>query len=59
MAQFDDLTEFKSKLDKSLPLSPETREMLDARVKIHWTYHSNAIDGNNLSLQVLMGMLFC
>lgn len=51
MVQFDDLTILKSKLDKSRPHPPETMESLDKKFKIDWTYNSNAIEGNSMSLQ--------
>ena len=51
MVQFDDLTKLKNKLDKCGPLSSETTESLDMKFKIDWTYNSNAIEGNTMSLQ--------
>lgn len=51
MVQFDNLTELKNRLDKYRPLPPETMEILDKKFKIDWTYNSNAIEGNTMTLQ--------
>jgi len=41
----------KRKLDRSRPLSPSVVRKLDEEFTIAWTYNSNAIEGNTLSLQ--------
>lgn len=51
MVYFKELTVLKDQLDKYRPLPPEIVEVLDKKFKIDWTYHSNAIEGNTLSLQ--------
>lgn len=51
MTQFNDLTALKNRLDQYRPLAPEIMEILDKKFKIDWTYNSNAIEGNTLSLQ--------
>lgn len=40
----------KKKLDHHLPLSPATAKNLQEDLIIRWTYHSNAIEGNSLTL---------
>ena len=51
MVPFDDLTKLKAKLDNYRPIPPELMEILDKKFKIDWTYNSNAIEGNTMSLQ--------
>lgn len=51
MTLFDELTKLKNKLDIFRPLPPEIMEVLDKKFKIDWTYHSNAIEGNTMTLQ--------
>jgi len=51
MVPFDDLTKLKAKLDSYRPIPPELMEILDKKFKIDWTYNSNAIEGNTMSLQ--------
>lgn len=41
----------KEKLDVSLPMPKDTLQMLQEKLYLEWTYHSNAIEGNTLTLQ--------
>jgi Fic family protein len=41
----------KRELDKFRPLSPEIVRKLDEQFTLEWTYNSNAIEGNTLTLQ--------
>lgn len=51
MVSFENLTKRKEKIDTYRPFSPEIMQILDKKFKIDWTYNSNAIEGNTLSLQ--------
>jgi Fic family protein len=48
---FKEIDELKAELDSYRPLSPELMEIVDQKFKIEWTYNSNAIEGNTLTLQ--------
>lgn len=48
---FEEVDKLKYVLDGYRPLSPELMEIIDKQIKIHWTYNSNAIEGNTLTLQ--------
>ncbi len=41
----------KAKLDAARPLSPNTIASLRDKMILEWTYHSNAIEGNTLTLR--------
>lgn len=41
----------KKELEGFRPLSPELMQVIDKKIKIEWTYNSNAIEGNTLTLQ--------
>jgi Fic family protein len=41
----------KAKLDAAHPLPPHTVASLREKLNLEWTYHSNAIEGNTLSLR--------
>ncbi len=41
----------KRELDALRPLSPEIVRKLQEQFLVEWTYHSNAIEGNTLTLQ--------
>lgn len=41
----------KAKLDAARPLPPHTIASLRDRLALEWTYHSNAIEGNTLTLR--------
>ena len=45
------LTDLKSRLDSHRPLPPEAVANLRENLLLRWTYHSNAIEGNTLSLK--------
>ena len=48
---FDKIDQKKSKLDKCHPYPSHTLKYLKEKVFLDWTYHSNAIEGNTLTLQ--------
>ena len=48
---FDRLFEKKQTLDKSRPLSPIALQKLKESLSIEWTYNSNSIEGNTLTLR--------
>ena len=48
---FRKLDELKSKLDSFRPLSSSIVKNLHEDLLIRWTYHSNAIEGNTLTLK--------
>ena len=41
----------KAKLDAQRPLPPEVMQNLHENLVLNWTYHSNAIEGNTLTLK--------
>jgi Fic family protein len=45
------LTQLKKKVDQFRPIPPEVMETIDQKFKIEWTYNSNAIEGNTMTLQ--------
>jgi Fic family protein len=47
----DELTQLKAQLDRLRPIPPEKMEAIDEKLTIEWTYNSNAIEGNTLSLE--------
>ena len=47
---FDEINQKKLKLDELRPLSEETVKSLREIVLLEWTYNSNAIEGNTLTL---------
>lgn len=47
---FDEINQKKLKLDELRPLSEETVKSLRESVLLEWTYNSNAIEGNTLTL---------
>lgn len=51
MADYSKLDRLKEKLDSFRPLPPETVENLHEDLVLRWTYHSNAIEGNTLTLK--------
>lgn len=48
---FKELDEKKQKLDRKRPLPKETLKSLEENFKLEWTYNSNAIEGNTLTLK--------
>ncbi len=51
MADYVRLDRLKEKLDSFRPLPPEIMENLHEDLVLRWTYHSNAIEGNTLTLK--------
>jgi Fic family protein len=51
MTDFVRLDDLKQKLDSYRPLSPEIVSNLHEDLVLRWTYHSNAIEGNTLTLK--------
>ena len=51
MIVFQKLDKLKKELDGFRPLSSDLMEVIDEKFKIDWTYNSNAIEGNTLTLQ--------
>src|SRR5215469_15595549 len=45
------IAEKKSQLDNHRPLSPDTVRRLNEDLRVFLTYHSNAIEGNSLTLR--------
>ncbi|SFL33780.1 Fic/DOC family protein [Gracilibacillus orientalis] len=50
MNEFQRIDKLKNTLDQQKPLPPEVVNNLKDVYKVEWTYHSNAIEGNTLSL---------
>ncbi len=48
---FSLLDTLKAKLDAQRPLPPEVMRNLHENLVLNWTYHSNAIEGNTLTLK--------
>lgn len=51
MINFNNLDGLKQKLDSFRPLPPEIVSNLHEDLVLRWTYHSNAIEGNTLTLK--------
>lgn len=49
-AMFDTIDQLKQQLDKLRPLDPHIVKNLQNDLILRWTYHSNAIEGNTLTL---------
>ena len=47
---FENIDALKTKLDQHRPLSPAIVKNLHEDLIVRWTYHSNAIEGNTLTL---------
>lgn len=47
---FEKIDALKAKLDQHSPLSPTIIKNLQEDLIVRWTYHSNAIEGNTLTL---------
>ena len=47
---FPELDALKVRLDGHRPLDPDKMRAIDEKLRLDWTYHSNAIEGNTLSL---------
>ncbi|WP_163580890.1 Fic family protein [Gracilibacillus saliphilus] len=50
MDKFQRIDQLKKDLDQERPLPPEVVQNLKDVYKVEWTYHSNAIEGNTLTL---------
>ncbi len=50
MAALAEVTALKEALDRHRPLSKEKMAIMAEKLNIEWTYHSNAIEGNTLTL---------
>lgn len=48
---FDNVDSLKKELDKKRPLSKETIKSLKESINLEWTYNSNGIEGNTLTLR--------
>jgi len=48
---FDELDHLKARLDAARPLPRDTLASLREHLALEWTYHSNAIEGNTLTLR--------
>lgn len=48
---FEEIDILKNRLDSFRPLTPELMETIDQKFKVEWTYNSNALEGNTLTLQ--------
>lgn len=51
MSEFEKLDALKAKLDQYRPLSSQMVNNLHDNLVLQWTYHSNAIEGNTLTLK--------
>lgn len=49
-AMCNEIDELKQKLDSKRPLPVHTLRTIREHLIINWTYHSNAIEGNTLTL---------
>lgn len=54
---FEELDEKKAILDSKRPLPKETLKSLEENFKLEWTYNSNAIEGNTLTLKEIKVVL--
>lgn len=45
------ILEKKKRIDRCRPIAPAVLQRLKERIAIEWTYHSNAIEGNSLTLR--------
>ena len=48
---FDEVDELNEKLNSKRPISKETLKSLKDSINLEWTYHSNGIEGNTLTLR--------
>lgn len=48
---FDEVDSLKKELDKKRPISKETLKSLKESINLEWTYNSNGIEGNTLTLR--------
>jgi Fic family protein len=50
MNDFREIDEMKAKLDAHRPIDPKAIRAVQEKFQLEWTYHSNALEGNPLSL---------
>lgn len=50
MGKFSNIDKLKRQLDQKRPLPPEVVKNLREFFHVEWTYNSNAIEGNSLTL---------
>src|SRR5690625_4353321 len=50
LMKFDKINQLKQELDSLRPLPAAAIQNLDEIYRVEWTYHSNAIEGNTLTL---------
>jgi len=48
---FDEVNKLKEKLDSKRPIPKETLKSLKETINLEWTYNSNGIEGNTLTLR--------
>ena len=48
---FNEVDNFKKELDSKRPISKETLKSLKESINLEWTYNSNGIEGNTLTLR--------
>ena len=48
---FDEVDNLKKKLDSKRPIPKETLKSLKESINLEWTYNSNGIEGNTLTLR--------
>lgn len=48
---FDEVDKLKKKLDSKRPIPKETLRSLEETINLEWTYNSNGIEGNTLTLR--------
>ena len=51
MYNWEIIDEKKTQLDKLRPFPKNTLKSLQEKIALEWTYHSNAIEGNTLTLK--------
>lgn len=49
--QLQELTKLKEEINRNRPINPELMKTIAQKFREEWTYHSNAIEGNTMTLQ--------
>ena len=49
--QFQELSNQKDEINNNRPIAPELMKTIAQKVREEWTYHTNAIEGNTMTLQ--------
>ena len=57
MDKLDELSQLKTKLDNSRPLHELTLQSILADLRLKYTYNSNAIEGNTLTIYEIKEIL--